>query len=232
MTKLPAVIVFARAPRPGATKTRLIPALGPEGAADLYRCFLLDTLSKVGKLGAAIVVEVAEADDAGAVAELSRTTCPEARIAVQKGRDLGARMAEAVETTLFAGHPRAVVIGTDSPSVPLDLLRQALDLGGDRDLVLGPCLDGGYYLIGMREAQPEVFAGIQWSSATVLSETLKRAEEQSLTVALLEPWYDVDTPEDLLLLQSHLEALASTSRPSPCPRTWSYLRGLAEEQPA
>ncbi len=230
MNSLPAVIVFARAPRGGSAKTRLIPALGPEGAADLYRCFLLDTLANVGQLNAAVIVAAADANDVDPLAALARGVCPAARLIVQVGDDLGARMASAVKRALSDGHPGAVVIGSDSPSLPTDILSQAVHLSAERDLVLGPCFDGGYYLIGMRSVQREVFAGIEWSSNTVLAETLERAKEQSLTVALLDPWYDVDTPEDLHLLRSHLERLGAASRPVPCPRTWGYLRSLSKEQ--
>ncbi len=230
MESLPAVIVFARAPRGGSTKTRLIPALGPEGAADLYRCFLLDTLANVGQLHAAVTVAAADASDLDALAILARGACPEARLIVQVGEDLGGRMANAVKRALSEGHSQAVVIGSDSPSLPTDILSQAVHLSAERDLVLGPCFDGGYYLIGMRSVQAKVFAGIRWSSNTVLAETLERAREQSLTVALLDPWYDVDTPDDLQLLRSHLERLAAASRPVPCPRTWAYLRSLSKEQ--
>ncbi len=228
MTRPPAVIVFARAPRPGTTKTRLVPALGRRGAADLYRCFLLDTLANVCGLDAAVMVAAAEESDLGPVATLARSVCPRAALTVQQGDDLGERMASAVERALSEGHPRAVVIGSDSPSLPPDVVGQALELGSDRDLVVGPCFDGGYYLIGMRKLQRDVFAGIQWSSKAVLSETLRRAQEQGLSLALLDPWYDVDTPEDLALLRSHLETLAEAAREVPCPRTWDLLRSISE----
>jgi rSAM/selenodomain-associated transferase 1 len=230
MKRPPAVIVFARASRPGATKTRLIPALGPEGAAKLYRCFLLDTLANVSRLDAKIIVAAAEAADVDSVAEVAGSACPDACMTVQKGQDLGERMAAAIDEALAASHDRVLVLGTDSPSLPPDILGHALDLGIGHDLVVGPCFDGGYYLIGMREARREIFAGIQWSSNTVLSETLTRADQQHLSVALLDPWYDVDTPDDLRLLRLHLAALESASRPVPCPRTWSYLGGLSEAE--
>ncbi len=222
----PVVIVFARAPRPGTTKTRLVPALGRRGAADLYRCFLLDTLANVCGLDAAVIVAAAEASDLEPVAALARSVCPEAALTLQEGDDLGERMASAVKRALSDGHPRAVVIGSDSPSLPPDIVGQALEIGSDRDLVVGPCFDGGYYLIGMRKLERDVFAGIQWSSSTVLSETLRRAQERGLSVALLDPWYDVDTPEDLGILRSHLAMLAETAREVPCPRTWDFLRSI------
>jgi len=229
MAKRPALIIFARAPVAGKAKTRLVPALGARRAAELYRCFLLDTLESARKLDAEIVVAVAEARDLRLVRTLAEEACPEARLIVQSGADLGQRIANAVRGTLMRGCPRAVVIGSDSPSLPPRLLREALDLSPDRDLVLGPCYDGGYYLIGLRAFRPELFSDIAWGSENVLIDTLRRAEGMELSVALLEPWHDVDTPEDLRCLHAHLTAQSLAAKPISCPRTWQYLCDLGEE---
>jgi rSAM/selenodomain-associated transferase 1 len=228
MKMLPAVIVFARAPRPGATKTRLIPALGAQGAAELYGCFVADTLSSLRCLPADIIVAAAELADADGVKRIVQDVCPCAGFMLQSGDDLGQRIARVVGEVLGRGHPRVVVIGTDSPTLPPDLVAQAIDLAADRDCVLGPCFDGGYYLIGLRAALPELLADIQWSSSTVLSETLRRAQRAGLDVVLLEPWYDVDTPEDLSFLRNHLAWQVAEGRPVPCPRTWEALHRSPE----
>ena len=226
MQKPPAVIVFARAPSAGGTKTRLIPALGPDGAADLYRCFLLDTLVNLQGVDADVVVAAAEKGDSQAVASLAEDVCPGSALIVQSGADLGERIANSVRQVLSRGHPRVAVIGTDSPSLPARLVGEALDLAAERDLVLGPAFDGGYYLIGLRTLAPALFAGIAWGSDSVLCDTLARARDLRLSVALLEPWYDVDTPGDLDHLRDHLEERALASLPICCLRTWDYLRGL------
>jgi len=223
MKKPPAVIVFARAPSAGGTKTRLIPALGPDGAADLYRCFLLDTLANLQGLDAEVVVAAAEEADSRAVASLAEDVCPGAELIVQSGADLGERIADSVRQVLSRGHPRVAVIGTDSPSLPSRLVGEALDLAADRDLVLGPSFDGGYYLIGLRAPAPALFAGIAWGSDSVLCDTLARARDLRLSIALLQPWYDVDTPGDLNHLRDHLERQAFASQTICCPRTWDYL---------
>ena len=223
MQKPPAVIVFARAPSAGGTKTRLIPALGPDGAADLYRCFLLDTLANVQDVDADVVVAAAEKGDSRAVASLAEDVCPGSALIVQSGADLGERIADSVRQVLSRGHPRVAVIGTDSPSLPSRLVGEAIDLAAERDLVLGPAFDGGYYLIGLRTLVPALFEGIAWGSDSVLCDTLARARDLRLSVALLEPWYDVDTPGDLNHLRDHLTEQARTSRPICCPRTWDYL---------
>ena len=223
MQKPPAVIVFARAPSAGGTKTRLIPALGPDGAADLYRCFLLDTLANLQGVDAEVVVAAAEKGDSQTVASLAEEICPGAELIVQSGADLGERIANSVRQVLSRGHPRVAVIGTDSPSLPSRLVGEALDLAAERDLVLGPSFDGGYYLIGLRSLVPALFEGIAWGSDSVLCDTLARARDQRLSVALLEPWYDVDTPGNLEHLRDHLAKQALSSRPICCPRTWDYL---------
>jgi len=223
MQKPPAVIAFARAPSAGGTKTRLIPALGPDGAADLYRCFLLDTLANLQGVEADVVVAAAEEGDSQTVASLAEDVCPGAELIVQSGADLGERIANAVRHVLSRGHPRVAVVGTDSPSLPSRLVGEALDLAAERDLVLGPAFDGGYYLIGLRALAPALFAGIAWGSDSVLCDTLARARDLRLSVALLQPWYDVDTPGDLDHLRDHLAKQARTSQPICCPRTWDYL---------
>jgi len=228
MAREPALIIFARAPIAGETKTRLIPALGAAGAAALYRCFLLDTLAQACHTPASVIVAVAEPCHLNPVRALVEEACAEASLIVQSGANLGERIANAVRQAFARGFPRAVVIGSDSPSLPPDRLSQALDLSGHRDLVLGPSLDGGYYLIGLRALLPELFRGIAWSSDTVLLDTLGVARRSGVSVALLEPWYDVDTPQDLSLLRTHLTALSLAGGPIPCPRTWEYLQRLPE----
>ena len=228
MSGRPALIVFARAPVAGETKTRLIPALGPAGAAELYRCFLLDTLDRVRQVPAQLIVAAAGTSDSDPLRALVQAVCPDAALTVQSGADLGERMDRAVQEALRCGHLGAVVIGTDSPGLPQRHILGAMDLLSQRDLVVGPCLDGGYYLIALRRPLPGLFRDIPWSSDAVLVETMRRAGERDLSVALLEPWYDVDTPEDLRFLKTYLTALALAGEPILCPRTWQYVSQLAE----
>jgi hypothetical protein len=226
MERPPAVIVFTRAPRAGATKTRLIPALGPAGAAELHRCFILDVLGSLRPLPAHIIVAIAEPEDAEPVRGLAADACPSAELFVQSGADLGERISNSVGSALEQGYPRVAVVGTDAPDLPARLVDEALALSVDSDLVLGPCLDGGYYLVGMRELVPGLFRGIEWSSDHVLVDTLSRAKRRGLSVALLEPWYDVDTPEALDHLRSELSRKAVAGEPITCLRTWDYLCDL------
>jgi rSAM/selenodomain-associated transferase 1 len=217
-----ALIIFARAPLAGEVKTRLIPALGAEGAAELYRCFLLDTLAAAAGVEADAIVAAAEEGQVAAVRALAAETCPRAEVIAQEGRDLGERMRNAFRLTLGSGYERAVILGSDAPSLPWERVREALRLAGERDVVLGPCLDGGYYLIGMHAVAPRLFEGIEWGGPTVLAETLRKAQELGLTVAQLEPWYDVDTPQDLERLRAELAEEEGIA----CPRTWVRLREM------
>jgi uncharacterized protein len=222
-----ALIVFARAPLPGRTKTRLIPALGEQGAADLYRCFLLDTLAGAAALGPRVIVAGDEAEHLRALRDLVATVAPRAELVAQFGDDLGARMLNAFRLALGASR-HAVIVGTDAPTLPRSRLREAFALAPRRDLVLGPCFDGGYYLAGMHAAQPRLFEGMSWGGPTVLVDTLARARELGLEVSLLDPWYDVDRPEDLVVLRRHLTALALAGQELPCPLTWEFLRAHPE----
>jgi hypothetical protein len=206
--------------------------LGPEGAAELYRCFLLDTLEALREAPAEIIVAAAERDDVEPLSASLTAHQVTAEMIVQSGADLGERIANAVRYALAQGHLAALVIGTDAPDLPAHLIGRALDLSASNDLVLGPCADGGYYLVGLRAVIPSLFRGIEWSTETVLSETLGRAKDLGLAVALLEPWHDIDTPADLLLLRERLARQMLAGKPIPCRRTWDYLCDLPEGEGA
>jgi uncharacterized protein len=189
--------VFARAPLPGRAKTRLAAVLGPKGAADLYAAFLHDTLEKVrAEPRVSPTLWAASAEDA---AELSRRHSHLA-LSVQPEGDLGRRMEAALADGIArAGH--AIVLGSDAPTLPPAALRAAVHALERADVVLGPSSDGGYYLLGAR-GEPFALAPVRWSSRHALADTVACVGERR--VALLAPWYDVDTPADLLLLRAHL----------------------------
>ena len=230
MGSRPSLIIFARAPRPGRTKTRLIPLLGPPRTADLYRCFRTDTFLRACRAEADITVAVADAEDVDAVGACASPFCPGARVTVQSDGDLGARMADALQRAFARGEAPAALIGTDSPDLPADRIDQAFSLSRTHDVVLGPCLDGGYYLIAMARLVSGVFEGVEWSSENVLADTLERVGRQGATSALLDPWYDVDTPDDLIALQQRLRALHRAGKEIPCQHTWDFLRDMDLER--
>lgn len=209
-----ALALFVRAPTPGQVKTRLAPALTPEGAAALYRCFLLDTvaLAMRGRSWETIIFYTPEE-----ARQVLRDMVKEPLELVPQSRgDLGERMGQAFQELFARGHRLAVVIGGDLPTLPLGRLRAAFSALEQRPVVLGPSLDGGYYLIGLQAPQPELFEGVAWGTSKVLEQTVDRLNRLGLEVECLEPWYDVDTADDLHFLVSHLRLLmASGSRELP-----------------
>jgi rSAM/selenodomain-associated transferase 1 len=192
-----ALLIFARHPVPGTVKTRLVPSLTPEEAAELYRCMLHDLLAKAATLSCCALYLFYE--EAGGAREYFLETARGMTCLPQLGKDLGERMAEAFRAVFALGHEAAVIIGTDSPDLPLSFIEAAFDRleNGTGEAVFGPSEDGGYFLAGMTRLHRELFRDVPWSSGTVLQESLKRAEEAGIAVSLLPGWYDVDTAADL-----------------------------------
>ena len=190
---------MAKAPRAGEVKTRLCPPLTPEEAAELYRCFLHDTLDKVRACSAAIPVLSYAPPSAR---DIFTALAPGFTLIPQHGDDLGARMADCFAQLFAQGYQAVALTGSDLPTLPPDVFQQALHLltTAHIDVVLGPSEDGGYYLIGLRSLHRTLFENMTWSTPQVLVETVKRAEAQQLRIAYLSTWYDVDTPEDLARL--------------------------------
>lgn len=205
------LIVFTRYPQAGKAKTRLIPALDAEGAAELQRQMTEHTLTQIRQLIEAHPVQVeiwfARNGDRPSASTALREDQQQMQTWLgtdwiyqpQATGDLGVRMAEAFQAAFTAGVERAVTIGTDCPGLDAGLLAQAFQALQTHDLVLGPATDGGYYLIGLRQFVPDLFQGIAWSTSDVLSRTVEIAEKLGLAIAYLEPLADVDRPEDLVV---------------------------------
>lgn len=219
-----ALIVFAKHPEPGRVKTRLTPALTPDEAAKLYRAFLLDALDQYTALAADIRLYLGSADGNAGLQGVP----PGVKHFVQRGAALGERMRRAFQETFAAGYRRAVIIGTDHPTLPTAFVEQAFDaVGSPASLSIGPSTDGGYYLLGMSAFYPALFDGMEYSHEDVFEDTLARAEETAATLTVLPPWYDVDHPEDL---QRLVEELSNSSNQAP--RTRAVLRALGEQSPS
>ena len=188
-----ALAVIAKEPVAGLAKTRLLPALGEEGAAKAAAAMLADTLAAVRSVGADpwLCFTPAEARE-----RLGRLA-PGFRLLAQAPGDLGDRLAACLADLLAAGADRVAIVGADTPHVPISSYRRAFALLEQADVVLGPALDGGYYLVAAKTARPELFVGIPMGTDTVLSETLARAARDGLVVALLPPLRDLDRVEDL-----------------------------------
>jgi rSAM/selenodomain-associated transferase 1 len=195
-----AVAIMAKRPQAGEVKTRLLPALPAAEIAGLYEQFLLDKMAQVRALAGAQPVVAFTPEDARAVFE---RMAPDFALLAQQGHDLGRRLLNGIRDLLADGYAGALMVDSDTPTLPVAYLQRGVDLlmSGGADIVLGPTEDGGYYLIGMRHAYPDLFTDMPWSTDRLLLETLRRAERAGLTTTCLPPWFDVDTPEDLRRLE-------------------------------
>jgi rSAM/selenodomain-associated transferase 1 len=212
-----ALIVVAKQPAAGTTKTRLCPPFTPEQAAEFYHCLMLDTL--------ALVRRVPDADlsiaytPAGARAFFAALVPNGFHLVPQAGRDLGKRLVNALSRHFELGYRCAVIVNSDGPTLPVDYLTQAFTGLNQADVTLGPGHDGGYYLIGMRQLHTGLFEGIDWSTGRVLMQTLAACQRLGLTVQQLPEWYDVDVVADLERLGRDL-----AGDPGLAPETAAFLR--------
>jgi uncharacterized protein len=205
---MPVVGVMARAPIPGRCKTRLAEGLGAEGAALLYRGMLLDTLDLFSAIPFDRRVVMAAPEHDG-VSELTRLLPAGWSVLAQKGADLGERLTNAAHA--LAPAP-VLLVSSDSPMLPGDAVARSLGfLERPGRVLLGPCDDGGYYLIGSSEVEPRLFEGIPWSTALVCSATRERCRELRLELHELPPTFDVDQLPDLARLRQELEKSPQTA---------------------
>jgi len=190
--------IFVKAPVPGAVKTRLVPPLSPEEACALHEALAADVFRRAGRL---VKVSVTVFYAGATPGSLASAMPPRAALVAQEGDDLGARL-RAAFAHLLAGEGRtAVIIGSDSPDLPRPYLKRAFQRLKHHDVVLGPSVDGGYYLIGLRRALPVLFEGVRWGSEAVLAQTLDAVARAGASLALLPVWYDVDDSPSLALLE-------------------------------
>jgi rSAM/selenodomain-associated transferase 1 len=219
-----AIAVMAKQPEPGKVKTRLCPPLTPEQAADLYEAFFLDTVSLISGIQHTEVFVAYDPDTA--LNFFSRTMSATVKCIPQGPGDLGNRLS-GISTIVFSqGYTKVIMLASDAPHLPQECIQLAFTRLDDTDVILGPCDDGGYYLIGLRFPAPEVFEGIPWSTSRVLDLTIGRAREAGMTCELLPPCYDIDTWEDVERLTKDLkvDATIDTNR---CLKTKKILTVLA-----
>ena len=190
------LIVFGRYPVPGRTKTRLIPALGPAGAADLQRQLTEKIVATAEAFALQRGVNVEVCFEGGSEQKMRRWLGPDLSLSRQAPGDLGTRIYTAFLAAFQRGCSRAVLIGTDIPELRADHLRQAFDALSENDLVIGPSRDGGYWLIGLNRPA-RLFEGIKWGTKAVLDQTLALANGQGLSVKELDYLTDIDTEEEL-----------------------------------
>jgi rSAM/selenodomain-associated transferase 1 len=195
-----AILVFAKAPVAGSAKTRLIPLLGANGAAELQGRLLRLALA-TARAAAPAKLELWCTPDAAHPALVAAAGDADATLQVQTGDDLGARMAQAFTQSL-AHTKYAICIGTDCPALTGRHLHDAAAaLRAGHEAVISPAEDGGYTLIGLARNEPRLFTGISWSSDQVMAQTRERLHDCGLSWKELETLWDVDRPEDWQRLQ-------------------------------
>ncbi|HEU5440612.1 MAG TPA: TIGR04282 family arsenosugar biosynthesis glycosyltransferase [Ktedonobacterales bacterium] len=227
-----ALLMVARVPSAGQTKTRLGAVIGHEQAATLYGAFLADLGARFSEAAARDSYDLywyyaapAGADERDSERDFARWVPPAARLLRQEGADLGERLWNGFQALHARGYERIVVLGSDSPQIPAARVREAFDALTTHDAVIGPARDGGYYLLGQRGAPADLFTGIQMSTPTVCAETVARASGLGRRVARLAESFDVDVPADLETLLAALDA-APSSEADPAPATRSALGAL------
>lgn len=225
------VIVFSRYPEAGRTKTRLIASLGADRAAQLQQALSRYTFERTRDFCVSADGHGWQVRFAGGSAEKMAAMFGQSaeHYQPQVGTDLGQRLQHATRSAFDRGASRVVVIGTDCPAVEPATLASAMDKLSKCDVVLGPAVDGGYYLVGMREFQPQLFADIAWGSDRVLDQTVAAAKRAGCRVGMLGMLADVDQPEDLV----HCRRLLGTTDdvlPEVKPRHWSIVIPTLNEQ--
>lgn len=207
------VSIFARAPEPGRTKPRLIPELGPERAIQLAEAFLEDIVAMARTLDWAECI-------IAAATRFERPYFKTHEVWLQSEGDLGERLEKILRLALKR-REIVLAIGDDTPNLPAALLESARNALATADAVLGPALDGGFYLIGLNDCPVGLLAEIQWSHTTTLAATMAKLDQFGMKTVLINPWYAVDGPDDLERLRRQL-----AGDPSAAPKTAELLQGF------
>jgi hypothetical protein len=220
-----ALAIVAKYPTPGVAKTRLAARVGAHAAAELYRAFLGDLAARFTQAARrhGYTLVWAQAPGPG---DLREVVGAEARVLRQRGEDFAARLYHVCADLRDAEYRDLVVIGSDSPHLPTRWVRQAFAAIGDTRIALGPALDGGYYLIGLRAVNemPDLFRGIEMSTERVYSETVARASDLGFDVVRMPATFDVDEVADLERLATALARPGAMAAASP--RTLAALRRM------
>ena len=195
------LIIFSRYPEAGKTKTRMIPALGAKGAADLQRRLSEHTLKQARKLRQFRSIDIVIYFAGGNINLMRQWLGNDVSYCVQAEGDLGVKMQSAMKDLFARKKQRVVIIGIDCPSINTAILETAFESLKNHDLVLGEAEDGGYYLIGLSKLVAEMFVGINWGSDRVFADSCAIARSLDLTTAYLPILRDLDRPEDLDLIK-------------------------------
>ena len=210
------LVIMAKAPRPGAVKTRLAPSLSPEAVTDFYRCLLQDTLALARSLGD---VEVAIMCPDSDVNELVQLAGSDVSVVAQRGDGLAAGLTSVFAHFIEGPQRRIIAFNSDSPHLPRSVLEDAFEMLAAHDVVVGPTHDGGYYLVGAKASHPTLFAGDGMGTSSAMERLLSRARALELSVGFADPFYDIDVADDLTRLAAELRLA-----PARAPRTARWLK--------
>ena len=245
------LVIFSKKPESGKTKTRLIPNLSRDKAIELSESLLKDTVMLINDISY-IDRKVMYISPPGSL-EYFRTIGQSAvkgpgkkegkilqwQVKIQEGKNLGDRFLNAMNKELIEdksnsenrssipyGNVKLIIIGSDSPAIPLKYIEEAFSILGKTDIVLGPAEDGGFYLIGVKKTCPDIFNSVRWSASYTLSDIIANLEKSSLNYMLLPKWYDIDEIKDLVKLNNDLKVIPD----SYCKNTRKILNKLNKEQ--
>ncbi len=210
------LVIMAKAPRPGAVKTRLASSLSTDAVTEFYRCLLEDTLELARSLrGVEVAIMCPEAD----VSDLARIAGNEVSAIPQKGNGLAAGLTSVFAHFADRKHKHTIAFNSDSPHLPRAVLEDAFEKLAAYDVVVGPTLDGGYYLVGAKASHPSLFAGDGMGTNSALERLLHRVRLLELSVGFVESFYDIDMADDLTRLAQELR-----TAPAKAPRTARWLQ--------
>jgi len=208
------LVIMAKAPKPGMVKTRLIDCLPSPAVTALYRCLLEDTLGLAKSLTSVEVAVMCPAPDQEELAHLLRNTV---QVVAQKGEGLAAGLTSVFRHFTDAGRRRVIAFNSDSPHLAPSVLDSAFEILATHDVVVGPTHDGGYYLVGAKGAHPSLFEGDSMGTKSALDRLLTRTKVLELSTGFVEPFYDIDVANDLMLLARELRLA-----PAKAPKTAAW----------
>ena len=214
-----ALILFAVAPPTEKSQSKLMPFLRPEECKSLYNCFVKDVYQKSKISGADVFVFFSPRDKKGVFQTLLGA---DAVLLPQHGEDLGQRMKNALGAVLRMGYDKVVLMGTDIPHIHTETIRNAFDSLDVRDIVIHPALDGGYYLIGMKQEYESIWNIRRYGTNTVMYDTLQHMKAENLSISVGQMYYDIDCKEDLKQLWNDIRRGAVCN----CPETMAFLETL------
>lgn len=197
------LVIFAKEPEKGKVKTRLKDYLSKIQCLNLYKAFLKDTIDLTKKIQCEIRIIAYDSDNKNP--RYLKRIAPHFRFYKQKGKNLGERMHNTFKFAKENKTSKTVIIGSDSPNLPAGFIKKTFRGLDKYDVVLGPSLDGGYYLIGLKRPCFGLFKNIKWSSNKVLDNTIRNCRRLKKKMTLLDIWYDVDEPVSLMHLKKHLQ---------------------------